>query len=577
MRHIIQLNTQGLQSMNNHQSNHAKPRILLVRVPEVELNSSDDMRATAVSGLAVPLGPAYIASTIRHHGQYDVQILDLYLDLFEIYAHSLDYDKSHVLEITRKTLLDSIEDYNPLIVGFSALFSFQHNFVQELADSVKTHYPEIRIYLGGYATIFPQMVMEQIQSLDVLFIGEAESTVLKVLEEENNSRDFAQISGIAYRDRDKIVINNTLSRVMDLEEIPLPAFDLLNTAKYRQILGRSEFPILTSRSCPFSCNYCSSKLYSGRGLRLRNTDSILNEISYLKKEYQLDLLYIRDELFNGNRKHAKTLLRGMIDRQLNISWFDTNAFHVNSLDEEFLDLCKASGCIEAIFAIESGSPRVLKEIMNKRVDLDHAKKMAEHCRKIDLPIQCYFVIGNPGETKEEIHMTIDFAASLSAEGCVFSIATPFPGTQYYELALEKGFLVHAPEDILRMKYMDVNMETDNFTAQWLKDTQYDANIRVNFLENTCLSSNREGLEKARIKYGRIFQQYDFHVIAAIMMGYIDIKLGDVEKGCTIFAKAETLLQNEHVKKAFYKYLSWDTLPTDTFNKWMQSKISGDVF
>jgi len=563
--------------MNHHQSNHAKPRILLVRVPEVELNSSDDMRATAVSGLAVPLGPAYIASTIRHHGQYDVQILDLYLDLFEIYAHSLDYDKSHVLEITRKTLLDSIEDYNPLIVGFSALFSFQHNFVQELADSVKTHYPEIRIYLGGYATIFPQMVMEQIQSLDVLFIGEAESTVLKVLEEENNSRGFAQISGIAYRDRDKIVINNTLSRVMDLEEIPLPAFDLLNTAKYRQILGRSEFPILTSRSCPFSCNYCSSKLYSGRGLRLRNTDSILNEISYLKKEYQLDLLYIRDELFNGNRKHAKTLLRGMIDRQLNISWFDTNAFHVNSLDEEFLDLCKASGCIEAIFAIESGSPRVLKEIMNKRVDLDHAKKMAEHCRKIDLPIQCYFVIGNPGETKEEIHMTIDFAASLSAEGCVFSIATPFPGTQYYELALEKGFLVHAPEDILRMKYMDVNMETDNFTAQWLKDTQYDANIRVNFLENTCLSSNREGLEKARIKYGRIFQQYDFHVIAAIMMGYIDIKLGDVEKGCTIFAKAETLLQNEHVKKAFYKYLSWDTLPTDTFNKWMQSKISGDVF
>ncbi|MGZ8237280.1 MAG: B12-binding domain-containing radical SAM protein [Methylobacter sp.] len=563
--------------MNNHQSNHAKPRILLVRVPEVELNSSDDMRATAVSGLAVPLGPAYIASTIRHHGQYDVQILDLYLDLFEIYAHSLDHDKSHVLEITRKTLLDSIEDYNPLIVGFSALFSFQHNFVQELADSVKTHYPEIRIYLGGYATIFPQMVMEQIQSLDVLFIGEAESTVLKVLEEENNSRGFAQISGIAYRDRDKIVINNTLSRVMDLEEIPLPAFDLLNTAKYRQILGRSEFPILTSRSCPFSCNYCSSKLYSGRGLRLRNTDSILNEISYLKKEYQLDLLYIRDELFNGNRKHAKTLLRGMIDRQLNISWFDTNAFHVNSLDEEFLDLCKASGCIEAIFAIESGSPRVLKEIMNKRVDLDHAKKMAEHCRKIDLPIQCYFVIGNPGETKEEIHMTIDFAASLSAEGCVFSIATPFPGTQYYELALEKGFLVHAPEDILRMKYMDVNMETDNFTAQWLKDTQYDANIRVNFLENTCLSSNREGLEKARIKYGRIFQQYDFHVIAAIMMGYIDIKLGDVEKGYTIFAKAETLLQNEHVKKAFYKYLSWNTLPTDTFNKWMQSKISGDVF
>ncbi|MFZ2405100.1 MAG: radical SAM protein [Methylobacter sp.] len=559
--------------MNSHRTDHIKPRILLVRVPEVELNSSDDMRATAVSGLAVPLGPAYIASVIRNHGQYDVQILDLYLDLFETYAHSLDNDKSYILEITRKALLDSIESYRPSIVGFSALFSFQHNFVHELADSVKKRYPGIKAYLGGYATIFPKMVMEQIQSLDVLFIGEAEATILKVLEEENTSKDLTKIPGIAYRDHGEIVINNTLSRVMDLEEIPLPAFDLLNTARYRQILGRSEFPILTSRSCPFSCNYCSSKLYSGRGLRLRNTESILDEIAFLKNEYQLDLLYIRDELFNGNKKHAKTLLRGMIDRQLNISWFDTNAFHVNSLDEEFLDLCKASGCIEAIFAIESGSPRVLKEIMNKRVDLDHARKMAEYCHKIGLPIQCYFVIGNPGETKEEINMTIDFAASLFAEGCVFSIATPFPGTQYYELALEKGFLVHAPENILRMKYMDVNMETGNFSAQWLKDTQYNANIRVNFLENKCLLSDRKGLEKARIKYRKIFQQYDFHVIAAIMTGYINIELGDEEKGHEMFAAAKALLQNEDVGKAYNKYLSWDTLPTNAFRTWIQSKYT----
>jgi radical SAM superfamily enzyme YgiQ (UPF0313 family) len=296
----------------------------------------------------------------------------------------------------------------------------------------------------------------------------------------------------------------------------------------------------------------------------------------LKKEYQLDLLYIRDELFNGNKKHAKALLRGMVDRKLDISWFDTNAFHVNSLDEEFLDLCKASGCIEAIFAIESGSARVLEEVMNKRVDLNHAEKMAVYCHKINLPLQCYFVIGNPGETKEEISMTIDFAASLFAEGCVFSIATPFPGTQYYELALEKGFLVHAPENILHMKYMDVNMETNNFSAQWLKDTQYDANIRVNFLENKCLLSDGKGLEKARAKYGRIFKQYDFHVIAAIMVGYINIKLGDVQKGHELFAEAKALIQKEEVKKAYGKYLSWDTLSTNIFREWLESRRPVDA-
>jgi len=558
--------------MNDNQTISGKPRILLVRVPEVELNSVDDIRVTAASGLAVPLGPAYIASVIRNHGKYEVKILDLYLDLFETYAHSLDNDKSHMLELTRKALLDSIEIYRPSIIGFSALFSFQHNFVSELVNTVKNHHPDIRTYLGGYATIFPKMVMEQMENLDVLFIGEAEATILKVLEEEDKSRDLAHIPRIAYRDHGEIVINNDIpSLVMDLEEIPLPAFDLLNTARYREILGRSEFPLLTSRSCPNSCNYCSSKLYSGRIHRLRNTESVLDEIALLKKEYLLELLYVRDDFFNGNKKHAKDLLRGMIDRKLNISWFDTSSFHANSVDEEFLDLCKASGCIEAIFAVESGAARVLKEVMNKRVDLDHVKKMAEYCHKIDLPLQCYFVIGNPGETKEEIKMTIDFAASIFAESCVFSIATPFPGTQYYELALEKGFLVHAPENILHMKYMDVNMETENFSAKWLKDTQYDANILVNFLGNKCLVSDKNGLEKARIKYGKIFRQYDFHVIAAIMAGYINIKLGDVEKGNEMFAEAEKLYQNEDVIKAYSKYLTWDTLPTNTFRKWLQTK------
>jgi len=84
-------------------------------------------------------------------------------------------------------------------------------------------------------------------------------------------------------------------------------------------------------------------------------------------------------------------------------------------------------------------PRVLKEIMNKRVDLDHAREMAEYCHKIELPIQCYFVIGNPGGTKEEINMTIDFAASLYAKGCVFSIATPFPGTNIMNWRSKKAF------------------------------------------------------------------------------------------------------------------------------------------
>jgi anaerobic magnesium-protoporphyrin IX monomethyl ester cyclase len=547
-------------------------RILLVRVPEIEYNAkSVDLRNISIGGLTVPLGVTYLASVIRKNGHHDVAILDLYADHYKEFISQARIDPPGILKISRDALIKEISSYKPDIVGFSALFLFQHNLVKELAAIVKECFPSVRIWSGGYPTIIPQFVLKDIPSLDVVFIGEAESSMVEMLDAEGSGRRFDNIGGIAFRDGESIVFNKQLNLVNDLNTIPYPSFDMLPLDKYKAIFNRNEFPIITSRSCPFSCHFCSSHLYSGKGHRKRDIDNLLGEMEQLHHRYHIDYLWIRDDNFAINKSHAKGFLKKLIERKLSIPWCDTSGFHVNSIDEEFLDLCKASRCDEVIFAVESGSKRVLKEIMNKDVDFDHLKRMAAYCRKIDLPVQCYFVIGNPGETKAEIQETVDLAVEIGVDHCTFSIATPFPGTRYYDIAVQKGFLVHSSDYVLGMKYMEATMSTEDFSAQDLKDIQYDANIRVNFLENRLILGDVNSFKRALSKFTATFANYNFHAIARLMQGYLHIKLGDRAAGEEIFKDVLLLLKDSNIEKAYAKYIQWDTLPTNTFRQWLAQK------
>lgn len=291
------------------------------------------------------------------------------------------------------------------------------------------------------------------------------------------------------------------------------------------------------------------------------------ELEIMHSKYHIEFMWIRDDNLIVNKHHAKKFLSEMMSRSFTVPWCDTSAFHVNSIDEELLRLCKASKCTEVIFAVESGSPRVLKEIMNKNVNLDHARKMAKVCRSIDLPLQCYFVIGNPGETKEEIQQTVDYALELQVDHCTFSIATPFPGTRYYEIAIERGYLVHEPEYILGMTYMEANLQTDQFSSEELKDIQYGANMLVNFLGNSLLRGDTKMLEKALKKFTRVSEQYQFHAIAFLMKGYLHGLLGDAGLCEEAYQHVREMLKDEETKKAYGKYIAWDTPPTNSYRQW----------
>jgi len=547
-----------------------KQKILIARVPEIQVVSDDDdFRNISVTKLMVPLGLPYLGATIRDAGLHDVVLLDLYAEDHDFYLSNYsDYGK--MVECAQNRLLLTLNAYRPNIVGLSALFTFQHNFVQRLARMIKQWDGNVKLYLGGYPTVSPDLVIRDIPEVDVIFLGESEDKINNVLSSESSATPYVGINGILYRDGDNIIKTPREFNIKNIDDIPWPAFDMLPIKKYREIQGRGEFPFLTSRSCPFSCSYCSSQLYSGRVWRSKSLEKMLDEVGFMIDEYGLDFMWVVDEIFNVNKKHSKGFLKGMIERGYNIEWWDNNAFNVNCLDEELLDLCKETNNVHIVMSVESASQRVLNDIMNKRVDLDHARKMVDYATSIGLPSTVNFVIGSPGETRDEIQETIDYASELKTDGVVFSLATPFPGTRYYDLATENGLLINGEEYILNLKYMEVSMASDEFSAEWLKDTQYGANIRINFLGNRLLKGSPEKLIKAREKFGTVYNRHKFHAIARLLEGYAEGLLGNNKRQAEIYAHVSEMLSDPNINSAYGQYFDWDFPATASYKQWLSA-------
>jgi magnesium-protoporphyrin IX monomethyl ester (oxidative) cyclase len=227
--------------------------------------------------------------------------------------------------------------------------------------------------------------------------------------------------------------------------------------------------------------------------------NVLSEVDWLTKKFGADELHIQDDNFTKDKERAKSILDGFARR--NLKWSIPNGLEVGTLDRDLLKKIKESGCVDLTIAIESGSPRVLKMI-NKPVDLSHAKKVIQIMRELGIYSKVFFMVGFPGETKEEIKKTIDFASELKADWSIFSIVNPLPGS-------ELSTNVNPVFD--NMGYANANISTPEFTPEYIQKTVYDANIKINFLENYNL--NGRNIEYAIRDFKRISDRYPEHTIA----------------------------------------------------------------
>lgn len=349
--------------------------------------------------------------------------------------------------MTPEELTAALSKSNPDIVGITVLMDQFAAAGHLAAKLVKTLNPAIKVIMGGvYATINPEAAIDD-HNVDYLVMGDGEY-VLRDLLGFFRSENPLPAQGICYRSEGTVINTGQAEPIKDLDALPWPAYHLIPFLKYANNAPRKGtigsprlFPyvrMLTSRGCPYGCAFCQIEHIAGKTFRAKSAERVLEEIAWLKKTYGIQSIIFEDDNFFLDKTRVKQILQGMIDRGLVMPWIAADAA-VFRIDEELLGLMRESGCEYVAFALETGSERVLKDIIGgKPINFNHARKMVAIAKELGIYVVANFIIGFPTETWDEIRQTLHFAEDVNADYVRIFAAIPLKKTRLWDLCLKEN-------------------------------------------------------------------------------------------------------------------------------------------
>ncbi|MEM3736807.1 MAG: radical SAM protein [Candidatus Bathyarchaeia archaeon] len=415
--------------------------ILLVQPP-----TRPDLETLAALDMVAPsMGLAYLAAVLER-ANYKVEILD-----------------APVYRMTFDQLRDEFVRRKPDIIGLTATTA-TINEALRAARIAEESSPDSKILLGGaHFTFTPEQTMRENPAIDIGCIGEGEETIVELVKTIEAGGDLKQVKGIVFRRDGELVRTPPRPLIANLDSLPFPARHLLPMGEYRafgkkRILGT----ILTSRGCPFQCVFCSSSLLFGKKFRARSPKNVVDEVEEFQQAYKAPYVEFVDDTFTLDRKRAEAICDEIKRRKLGTVWVCST--RVDILTRELLETLKSAGCVMIYFGVESGVQRVL-DLMKKGIKVEQSIRCMKWARELGIKTVASFVIGMPGETKEEIEQTIRFAKKLDPDYAQFSVATPYPGTELYEMAKEQGLLL--TENWSRYTVIKPVLATREFTEEEL--------------------------------------------------------------------------------------------------------------
>lgn len=354
------------------------------------------------------------------------------------------------------------QGYDFIFVTSSSLDRWQcPNLDFELFLERIKNFPADRTYiLGAHGTMDPATVARMTNKAGIIR-EEPEIPVLKVAlgEEKKN------IPALTYVENGEIK-SNPSAPLPDLNDLAPPAYHLVDVRRYGyELLGRNFALLETSRGCPHSCTYCYLGMYPK--YRLKSPERVVEEVRTLLEATPTRSIYFIDLEFAIHRRHCEGVLEALIDSGLKFRWCcQTRA---DSVDLDLLKKMKRAGCRLVHYGVETGSSRVM-EIVNKRLAFDDVRQAIRLTREAGMDSACFFMMGFPTETKEEIHQTVHFAKELSPTYASFHVATPYPGTEMYRASQAKRnghFIEESYQQALPLEQLKT-LERDAYLQYYLR-------------------------------------------------------------------------------------------------------------
>ncbi|MBL7206052.1 MAG: radical SAM protein [Candidatus Aenigmarchaeota archaeon] len=393
------------------------------------------------------VGIAYLSAFLKQHG-IEVSV----------------YDEG--LEQKREKIFDIIQSFNPDIIGVNS-FNYCYHYAYELISELKKR-TDIPVVFGGpHLSAMGKNVIEETEA-DFGINGEAEFTLIELLKNLKN-RDFSKIDGLIWKENGVVVENPNRELIKNLDSLPFPDYSEFDIERY-SYTHEKKMPIITSRGCPYKCNFCSVRLSMGDGFRARSAENVVDEIEHwCKKGYMV--FEINDDCFSFDLERAMKICDLIIERGLKIKYSLYNGIRVDRITKELLEKMKQSGCVFLSYGCEAGDDEILRNI-RKGIKLEQVMKASQWAKEVGIKHSVNFIIGHPGETHEKAMKSIKFAKSLPCDFVNFYNLVPYPGTDLFKWIKENGRFLKPPEVYLReLSYRDTSpvFETDDFTKEERED------------------------------------------------------------------------------------------------------------
>jgi len=420
-----------------------KNKILLIEPPFFRLYTSE------YSLDRLPLGLAYLACTVKGRTDWEVMVYNadfcpdskmkslgfLAGEGFDNYLRNLDDPGYSVWGEVR----DTIRDFGPSLIGIS---SKSQNFAatRNVARIAKELNPETVVIVGGpHPSMAGPSILEAAE-IDIIARGEGEDTLTELIQWAEGGRAIEEIDGISFRDSNGDIRSNPpRANIEDLDALCFP-----HKEAHMFLKDHAKFPpaafkgIFATRGCPFNCSFCGSKYIWTRRVRFRSPRNVVDEIRDLVSK-GIPSIHFEDDTFGINKGFIAELCSLISEELPELKW--SCEINIRLVDDETIGQMARSGCHRILIGIESGNNDMLMKI-RKNITIQDAYRACGIITGHGIEVSAFFIIGFPEETEETLRDTIEAIKKVYTYGgdVIYSIFTPYPGTELFDFCLEHGLV-----------------------------------------------------------------------------------------------------------------------------------------
>lgn len=417
-----------------------KKKILLIQPPFYRLYKE------SLSLVLYPLSLGYLAGTIKERTDWEVKVFNADYSSeqeeptlsflagkgFQNYLNNLKNTSGPVWQEVRAVIREQL----PAVVGITCNTpNFRASCL--VAQICKEIDSQICVVAGGP---HPSMVHGKVldcPDIDIAVYGEGERTIVELLQHLESGKSLKDVHGIVYRENGQLREAPPQEYIVDLDSLCFPS-----EAAPEVLIDYEKYPpqafgdIFSTRGCPFNCFFCGSRHIWSRRVRFRSPANVVAEIQQLMARGVLTV-HFSDDTFGINAKFIREICLALMNDCPGLKWSCT--FHVKLVNDEIIRLMKAAGCEAVYLGVESGNDEVLKKI-RKNCTIKDAFAAVNIIRREGVSVSAFFMIGFPFETEEMIHDTIRAIKKIDCDSIVYSIFTPYPGTEAYDYCLRHGLI-----------------------------------------------------------------------------------------------------------------------------------------